>query len=385
MFSTLHHPVLFLLSFLLSVPSPQSELDTLKSEYQTVTTRLEKHLVMDGRYIDDDPESPELLARHWSLLQQWTALWLNQNPSAGPQEIAKAVGSLSKIEAECLRLNSDAFLVSAENPLGNVFIIAKAEGRYRVAWSTDQDQPLSGKQGKLLAAWHARNAATGQKPEPAGPFIARLGNLPSDADGNARFYIDAIDSPDEGGTVRAQISLWLWNGRTALPQLVQEYALMIDQKVGTRLEGDLLKVQEKKFFRTFFSCGTCEERQTDWIVRVTPNGFQDLGEKSTVPGLDAIDELFYRIIHHLPTAGLATPAAASYARRMVREQRKESTPKEWKEFPSFGMMGEWASHQNRDGMVVCLSLDVGTNLFTMKPAGGKLSITGIQPAQQGCK
>ena len=36
---------------------------------------------------------------------------------------------------------------------------------------------------------------------------------------------------------------------------------MIDQSVGTRVEGDLLKVQQKKFFRSFYSCGSCEERR----------------------------------------------------------------------------------------------------------------------------
>ncbi len=343
---------------------------------------------MDGRYIDNAPESADLLAQRWSLLRDWAAAWLNQNPSAGPQEIAAALGSLAEdAYPECLRLNDRAFLVSVASPLGNVFILAQSNGQYRVAWSTDQEQRNAGKQRKALTAWRARNSQGQPAVNRPGPLTPMLGRLSADANGNSRFYIDATYSADEGGTVDAQFSLWLWNGSTAVPQLVHEYAKFIDQKAGIRLEGGLLKVQEKKFFRAFFSCGMCEERQVDWIVRVTPKNFQYLGEKSLVPELDVIDELLYRVIHHRSSASLASASAASYARRMVREQQEQNTPKDWKAFPSIGMMGEWAIRQSRGRTVLCLTLDPGgsNNLFTMKSTGGRFFITRIQPISQECR
>ena len=47
----------------MAVPAwPQARLDKIKSDYQAVSFQLEKHIVHDW-WIDDDPRSPELLAR----------------------------------------------------------------------------------------------------------------------------------------------------------------------------------------------------------------------------------------------------------------------------------------------------------------------------------
>jgi hypothetical protein len=100
--------------------------------------------------------------------------------------------------------------------------------------------------------------------------IARLGRLPDDSKGRARFYIDGMYAQSASGTVGAQISVWVWDGNTARPPIAHDYGMTIDQAVGTRLEGDLLN---------------------------PPEGIQYLGEKSTVPLLDVVDEPFYRVIH----------------------------------------------------------------------------------------
>jgi hypothetical protein len=45
----------------MAVPSwPQSKLDRIKSDYSTVSSQLEKHIV-DNWWIDDDPQSPETI------------------------------------------------------------------------------------------------------------------------------------------------------------------------------------------------------------------------------------------------------------------------------------------------------------------------------------
>jgi len=181
-----------------------------------------------------------------------------------------------------------------------------------------------------------------------------------------------------GGTVGAQTSLWVWDGVTARPQLTRDYALMIDQKVGARMEGGLFKVQQKRSFRTFFSCGECEERQTDWLVRLTPDGIEDLGEKSAVPELDAVDELFYRVINHKSAADVAAPAAVEAAKALVECARRDVSDQVWKKFPSLGMMGDWSVTRNKNAEDLCLELDNGgTNIFKLRPVGEGFFITSV--------
>jgi hypothetical protein len=378
---------------MMSVPAwPKSDLDELESDYQAVRSQLQKHIVFDW-WIDDDPESAKLLARQWSLAGEWVAAWLDAHPSDGPDGVKAALADLVQgSEPEYLQLGQDTFVVVAPGPIGNVFIVTKSDGHYRLAWSTAQTQEAWGKQAEILAAWRPENARHGGR----GPYLAATGSdgsvipgigiLPSDAKGNPRFYIDGTYAQSAGGTVGAQSSVWLWDGMTAHPLIARAYAIMVVQEVGTRLEGDLLKVREKTFFRTFFSCGMCEERQTDWIVRLTPKGVEDLGEKSMMPELDVVDELLYRVIHRESAADVAAPAVIKSAERMVGDARAAHSEKDWKEFPTLGMIMGWKLQDNANSKILCLSLlDAGTNLFTLKSAGGKLFIADVKQTKQSCE
>ncbi len=213
----------------------------------------------------------------------------------------------------------------------------------------------------------------------------KLAILPTDAKGHPRFYIVGDYAQGEAGTNGEQISLWFWDGITARPQLTRVYAVMIEQKVGTRMEGDLLKVQEKKRFRTFYSSEESEERQTDWIVRITPDSTKELGEKSAVPELDAVDELFYRVINGKSASDMAAPAAIEAAKGIVDSEHTNESEKAWKEFPSLGMIDRWSVTKNKDGEVLCLSLfDIGANMFNLRPAGASFFITDITKTDESC-
>jgi hypothetical protein len=377
---------------------PQANLQKIGMEYQTVSTQLKKHLAGDDlageAWIDNDPRSPELLARKWSLAGQWVAAWLDAHPSANPDNLKSALAELAPTEtANYLELNETAFLVAAPGPIGNAFIVAKSDGHYRLAWSTADSPQPSDRQSAILSAWRADHAQHGGR----GPYLAvsgstgsivypDFGTLPADAQGHKRFYIDGLYAQSAGGTVGAQTSLWVWDGNMAHPLIARDYAYMIDQKVRTRLEGDLLRVQQKKFFRTFSSCGECEERQTDWIVRITSQGVEDQGEVSLVPELDAVDELFSRLIHGRSAARLATPAALKVARDIVNGKHAEESTKEWKEFPSLGMMSDWTIVKGRDDEVLCFATDgIGAYLFTLKNSGNGLFITNIKASGDECK
>lgn len=393
MIRDLKRTVLFLVAWLaiLSVSAwPQSNLDKLKSEYQSITAQLRKHV--SDRWIDDAPESPGLLARQWSLAGEWVAAWLNAHPSADADEIVAALRALDpEREPEYLKLDASAFLVVAPTAIGNVFIVGKIDGEYRLAWSTAQVQQARGKQAEVLAAWRPENARSGGRGPywaasgSAGSVIPRLGILPSDAQGHARFYINGIYAQSAGGTEGAQTSVWLWEGRSARPLIAKDYTIMADQDVGTRVEGDLLKVQQKQSFRTFFSCGMCEERQMDWTIRLTPRGIEDLGERSLLPELDAVDALFYRVIHQRPAADVAAPAVVRYAEKVVREVRRDAG-KQWKKLPSLGMMGSWSVHGDANKKVLCFGTDgMDASLFTLKASGSKFFISDVKPADQPCQ
>jgi hypothetical protein len=330
-----------------------------------------------------------LLSRQWALSQQWVAAWLDAHPFAGPDEVTTALAELIpradwKPASECLKLTDGAFLVAATAPIGNVFIVALRNGHYQVAWSTGQTQHAAGEQARILAGWRAEHARHGGRGPywaasgSAGPVIPGLGKLPGDVRGRARFYINGIYQQSAGGTVGAQTSVWLWDGTTARLQIARAYAIYIDQAMGTRVEGDCLKVREKKFFRSFSMCGGCEERQTDWIVRIAPNGIEDLGERSAVPELDAVDALIYRIIHQKPASKIAAPAVITVMQRIVGEARALQSRSDWARFPTLGMVMSPESQTRGDSELLCLSTDAGELQFRFKTVNGVLFIAGLE-------
>lgn len=361
------------LAMLLSSPAiAQPALARIKTEFQAVSIQVEKHLV-EGQWIDDDPESPALLTRQWALAGEWVAAWLDAHPVNGAADVEMALAALAPSEdPRCIALNRTTFLMSAPGPIGNALIVAKSGDRYRVAWNIARSQQ---------AAWRAENA----KQSSHGSLAPDFGRLPPDANGMPRFYVDGTYAQIAGATIAAQISLWVWDGFTARPAITHEYGYMLAQKVRTRMEGDILKVQQKKSFRTFYSCGQCEERQMDWMVRVTPERLEELGEKSLVPELDLVDELFARLMHNRNAAAIASAAALQAARSILAQARSELSAKEWKEYPTLGMLMGSRIDTGEQGKTVCLSVLMGgENLFALRPVGGSYFIDDIRKAKESC-
>lgn len=134
---------------------PQSKLEQIKIEYNNAIAEFQKHLV-DEQWIDDDPQSPNLLAA------EWVATWLDERPSATIGDLKAAMAVVAPSETpDPLALDDNSFLVVAPGPIGNVFIVARVGDHYRLAWSTAQPQKSSGKRAELLAAWRAENARHG--------------------------------------------------------------------------------------------------------------------------------------------------------------------------------------------------------------------------------
>jgi len=284
-----------------------------RTAFRAAEVALDRH--SDGFFLDDDPQAPALLERRWSVVRQWTVAYLKEHPAATEAEIASAVRRLSAdLRIEAIRLDPRTVLVSASRgEMGTVFIVAAPGKRFAIAWTISHSAASSAPEAGLLAAWAADGARDSCRMAPpnrggCGPLFGAIGRLPDDGAGNHRFYVDATYAQPMGLTVAVQLSIWTWTGRTAKPLFAKTYAYMLDQRLGTRLDGNLLHLRVKDEFKTFFACGSCEGRQLDWTIRIGPDRIEDLGKTSAVPELDLIDALYDRMLNGEPVKDLASPA-----------------------------------------------------------------------------
>ncbi|HEU5046601.1 MAG TPA: hypothetical protein VFT64_02035 [Rickettsiales bacterium] len=366
----------------------EQNLAEIRRNYNASTAELEKHLI-EGQWIDEEPDSSILLTKHRYLAEEWIVAWLNAHPSQGIEGIRKAITTLAPSETpQCVTLEDDTFLVATPALIPSIFIIAKSDGRFKSVWSITDPQEVKGKAADMLSAWQAGNAVHGGRgPYSAGggsmgPLFPELGILPADKNGHARFYIDATYAQSAGGTQGKQITLWAWDGTNAHLQFARNYLIGIDQDAGTRVEGNLLKVQQKKSFRTFFMSASSPERQVDWIVQIEPEGMKEVGEEVVVPELDAVDELFYRLIKGTPASDIASPAAIKVAEKIIQNVRAGDSEEEWKKYSSLGMIMDWAVTHDAGKKSLCLPLDEGTYQITF---GGKRYFIASLVKTNGCK
>ncbi|QOY89206.1 hypothetical protein [Paludibaculum fermentans] len=380
------------ISVCLELPAwPQRDLRQIQDEYAAADAELHKHLQFD-QWLDGEPGTPALLARDWTLAREWVTAWMDAHPADGMSGAKTAFEIIAPSEpAQILVLTENSVLVTVPGVIGNVFLVSRENGRHRVAWSIDQagDQPA--KFARALEKWRAGPAGTfdGAKRAsvegPTGPLVPMLGLLPEDRQGRARFYIDAAYAQAAGGSGTKQISVWVWDGQAARPLIIHDYRVTWFQSKFTRLEGDLLKVHEKRQFRMFYVCAGCEERQIEWVVRVTPDGLEDLGETSSTPQMDAVDELFYRLTRGESAAAVATPAAIAAATSILQEARDSNPGEDLREAHSLGMIisqsGEWSGARG----VICLGASgIGLNAFGLKHEGDGWIVASIAKGEEAC-
>ena len=168
---------------------------------------------------------------------------------------------------------------------------------------------------------------------------------------------DAGYAQQMGFTIGKQTSIWTWDGDHAELQWINFYGFMIDQARGTSFDEDKgrLVIGEKGNFRTMFDCGMCIERPMEQRVLVTKTGVEDLGVRSLVPEMDAMDEFFWRLSHGLPTAGVASAQAAQLLRSQAQEATRESRKID-KDFHSVGMVSD-VTRLTKTGAELCLEAD----------------------------
>lgn len=370
---------------------PQRDQRRIQAEYAAAQSELQKHLQFD-QWLDGEPGTPALLARYWALSREWVTAWMDAHPAEGLEGVKKALAELVPSDpAQSVPLDKDSVLVQAPGAIGNVFIVTRANGLHRVAWSIDRAGDRRGQFSEGLDKWRVESAGSsdGSKRRsgegPNGPLVPAFGVLPQDRQGRARFYIDAAYAQSAGGSGTKQISLWIWDGQAARALIVRDYRVSWFQSKFTRLERDVLKVHEKRQFRMLSSCAGCEERQTDWMLRVTPDGVVDLGAVSTVPELDAVDELFYRLTHAQATAGVASEGAVAAAQELLRRPGPANLEVDAEQKLSLGMIvSSSVTHEGATARVCLATLGLDGSVYRLKAVGEKYVVTEINKAPGDC-
>ncbi|MGB7470733.1 MAG: hypothetical protein WBW58_15310, partial [Candidatus Acidiferrum sp.] len=66
--------------------------------------------------------------------------------------------------------------------------------------------------------------------------------------------------------------------------------------------------------------------------------------------------------------------------------REEHSEKDWKSYPSLGMMGPWNVGKSGTNELLCLSLDeTGNSLFTLRPSAGKFFVVDLKQTAESCE
>jgi hypothetical protein len=344
-----------------TAPAVARDVATVRAAFERAEAALSHH--SDGFAIDDDPQAPALLRQEWSVTGEWAADYLTAHPAASEAELVAAIRELSpNLTAESIKLDPTTFLVSAYvDEIGTVFIVSARGDRFAQAWTIADAAAHRPIGFDVLGAWSADKARGNCRqslPQKAwntcGPVFGSIGKIPNQEDGSPRFYIDGTYAQGAGATVGAQLSLWKWTGLTAELLYAKTYGYMIDQAVGTRLDGNFLRVRVKDKFGTFFACGSCEGRQMDWTLRIDPDRIEDLGRKSVVPELDLIDSLYARLIEKKPVTDIADPAVVEALKPVLAGLRKR------------GMLMDWKVTGDGPRRVLCISTENGgAYLFTI--------------------
>jgi hypothetical protein len=351
---------------------------SIRKQYAAVSANLRPH--MDGFSIDDTPQAAMLLDQKWSLESAWVIEYLNTHPSAAVQQIESAIRILD-IQGSVTALDNNLYGVSIqEGETGNVFLAASDGKRFRVIWNAKDAALKSRGKDNFLRPWSAQAARKdcrkNAKEEDwlsCGPLYGRFDRLPNGKMGKRRFYLNGTYAEYAGMNAAAQLSIWTWDGSEFRPQFDGTYTYYIDQPVGTRVDGEVLKIRVRAQYRTFHTCCDDEGRPMDWNLRLTPTGVEDLGKTPVVSELETIDELFYRIASLAPADEIASPEAQNQARTLIRQQPGQQP----NGLPDFGSLMTTTRKSEGNVTRFCFEAD-DSFLFTIRRVGQKPYVVSLK-------
>lgn len=301
--------ILLLLEILLIVVSVQSAVAAARNgvaldQLAAARADVRSHLAEPLEGLDNSDAAKASLAKLWDETAELVCADLNAD--GDPHADIRDDG----LTVDVVALEPDTDLVSASiDAYGTVFIARRANGEFSPAWTIrDLDHALLGT-FPLLAAFgvEAATAACKRDVSACGPMTAEIGSLGEDDRGRPQFYVNGYYSTQQGSDVGYQLSVWVWDGSKALPELANTYHQTLDIAPDIRFRAPFLSLHAKDDWTTFFVTSPEPGRQVTWTMMMEGTGVRDLGRSSKVPELDAVDELFFRILRGLPSADIAAP------------------------------------------------------------------------------
>lgn len=438
----------FLLFTLGLVARPQGTAQTPAERFHLAENRWSAHRPGGSVLDDGSPAAREALAAMWSAVADLALAVLRSKPDTTAEALAHSLTALEpkpdprfgpQISASAVKLDHGIFAVAFnDDAAGTIFILGpqrvetptdaptQAESGARtgtsknpesaavvqasaaqslasqplVLWSLSAPADQPGDAAGLLRAWQvARQGEACREPHhggnhdgTCGPLTATLTALHEDSAGHARFLLDATYSQDMGATFGKQTSIWAWDG--AQPHLlwINLYAINAEQPFDMRYTDGLLEIGEKAQFQSFFACGSCDGRQLIHAVRLTGTGVQDLGTRSSVPELDALDTLFSTLagpgaVAGAPAEALASPAVLATLRPLLAKalltksiltRSKADSAKVSPEFFSLGMLQDSTVHRRGGVSDVCLIIDrLGCLNATLEGRADQLYVSSL--------
>jgi hypothetical protein len=273
-----------------------------------------------------------------------------------------------------------------------VFVVKRTNGGFKSVWNIRQLDDERLKAFPLLATWSVADAMALQE-FPFGPMWGSIGSLGSDDSGRPLFYLDAGYTAQEGNDCAYQLSVWAWDVSKAVPLLMHPYGQTLEATTGLEFRAPFLRLHEKDEFTTFFVTAPELGRQMVWTSLMEGDGVRDLGRRSLVPELDAVDNLIARLLKHQPTGSIATPKVAAFVGDALRNADLTVDSADPDEL--YGAVGElWQGDvtHTAKGAVLCFSADNLDNLaFTLDRKDGGYFITHVRrltahdSGTSGCK
>ncbi|HEV7489076.1 MAG TPA: hypothetical protein VGQ65_25680 [Thermoanaerobaculia bacterium] len=292
----------------------------LLSAYASVRAEL------DSRYADPirsgrSHDFPRTLNRAWRIAGDWTALYLNQHPSASPREVVDAIHQLNhggsdeyRLRAEAVPLRDRAaWAISASYLHGGTFFVVARDrgGPFAVRWNIKDVAARHYASRDEIGNWASYGFGWGD-----GPLTGSVGQLISNRNGRPRFYVDAHAAAAAGGTIRQQISVWEWDGHNASPLFIRSYATSLETAPDT-FSDRLITIHAKGDYQSFSTCGTCLEPEVVWQIRATPDAVTHTPPEYVDKELKACDSLWDAVIHHRPTQNIASPKVIALLRKLT--------------------------------------------------------------------
>jgi hypothetical protein len=149
------------------------------------------------------------------------------------------------------------------------------------------------------------------------------------------------------------------------------------------LRAGRLRVRTKEILQRIYTCGSCDDPQGTWTLRVTPDGVADLGHTFDDPLVKFVDDLLDRVVRRQDASALASRSARTQLAKIVDAERADEKEQgfEWYDSPRFGMIMSWkirvpAKRANR--RVIDLETDSAHFLFTLAKRHGKPYVTAIR-------